>query len=95
MTSPPSPSDREAETRAPVTTRAELDTLDLAEVVESLKARIKELERALEPFGTAFDQNSWDGPCLTEADVRAMHEAINIADFRAAHQALSPEGDGR
>jgi len=59
-------------------------------------ARVAELEAALEPFATAFDLNSTDGPCLTKADVVAMHNWIDVQSFRRASQTLArkaPSGD--
>lgn len=47
------------------------------------------LREALRPFADAFDVNSADGPCLTEADVRAMYQAVGVQDFRMASQALT------
>ena len=47
------------------------------------------VREALRPFADAFQLNSQDGSCLTETDVRAMHEAVDIQDFRRALAALS------
>jgi hypothetical protein len=57
---------------------------------------IAEAMKALEPFATAFDLNSTDGPCLTANDWTAMRNSVDIQDFRracAAHEALAAMGD--
>jgi hypothetical protein len=76
---------------------AEANAALIVEAVNSLPAliaRIEEVEAALWPFAEAFEANSTDGPCLTEADIRAMHEAVDVQAFRVAARVLTPNQRG-